>query len=303
VPEYSRPSRSGIKSSVRRWATARLLGRTGLLLGFIFVPLALMPGCGGDEGQEAGKTPMAGTTTTTETSTASNDISEPVIDGRFPVGADGHKLAMLCLGEGSPTIILESGDGDAISQFAGLMDPLAKRTLTCAYDRLGTGQSDSPTERRRTIDDVVADLHRLLDVAKVPGPYLLVGQSLGGNVAHYYAGRYPERIAGVVLLDVGLPTGDLGKEFPGPLGWRNPEHVDWVDLDRRGARRLLPLGDIPLVVVTATEGYESVKQQSAWLRLSSRSRQTTLEGGHDLHEENPDGVITEIESTLEAIRG
>ena len=300
---HSRPSRSGTESPVRRWATARLLSRPGLLLGFIFVPLALMPGCGGDESQEAGKTPMAGTTTTTETSTASNDISEPVIDGRFPVGADGHELAMLCLGEGSPTIILVSGDGDAISQFAGLMDPLAERTLTCAYDRLGTGQSDPPTERRRTIDDVVADLHRLLDAAKVPGPYLLVGQSLGGNVAHYYAGRYPERVAGVVLLDVGLPTGDLGKEFPGPLGWRNAEHVDWVDADRRGARRLLPLGDIPLVVVTATEGYESVKQQSAWLRVSSRSRQTTLEGGHDLHEENPDGVVAEIESTLEAIRG
>ncbi len=291
------------QAPARRWATARLFGRTGLLLGFILVPLAVMPGCGGDESREAGKTTGAGTTTSTETSTASNDVSEPVIDGRFPVGADRHELAILCLGEGSPTIILESGDGDAISQFAGLMDPLAKRTLTCAYDRLGTGQSDRPTERRRTIDDVVADLHRLLDAANVPGPYLLVGQSLGGNVAHYYAGRYPARVAGVVLLDVGLPTGDLGKEFPGPLGWRNPEHVDWVDADRRGARRLLPLGDIPLVVVTATDGQSSVKDQSAWLRLSSRSRQTTLEGGHDLHEENPGGVVAEIEATLDAVRG
>ena len=298
--ERSCPWRTGINSPVRRCATARLVRRTGLLLGFILVPLALLPGCGGDEGREAEKTTTTDTTTTTETS---NDVSEPVIDSRFTVGPNGRKLAMLCLGEGSPTIILASGDGDAISQFAGLMDPLAKRTLTCAYDRVGTGQSDPPTERRRTIDDVVADLHRLLDAAKVPGPYLLVGQSLGGNVAHHYAGRYPERIAGVVLLDVGPPTGDLAEEFPGPLGWRNPEHVDWVDADRRGARRLLPLGDIPLVVVTATEGLETVKQQSAWLRVSSRSRQTTLEGGHDLHEENPDGVIEEIESTLEAIRG
>jgi hypothetical protein len=300
MPGHPRRWRRGTKSAVRRSPAARFLGRTGLLL--IFVPLSLVPGCGGDEGREAGKTTTTETTTTIETSTAS-DVSEPVIDGRFPVGADGHKLAMLCLGEGSPTIILESADGDGISTWAGLLDPLSKRTLICAYDRLGTGQSDPVTERRRTVDDVVADLHRLLDAAKVPGPYVLVGQSLGGNVAHYYAGRYPERVAGVVLLDVGLPTGDLGKEFPGRLGWRNPEHVDWVDLDRRGAQRLLPLGDIPLVVVTATEGQGGVKQQSAWLRVSSRSRQTTLEGGHDLHEENPDGVVTEIESTLEAIRG
>src|SRR5918999_141 len=78
---HSRPWRSGIRSAPRRWATARLVCRTGLLLGFIFVPLALMPGCGGDESQEAGKTPTTGTTTTTETSRASNDVSEPVIDG------------------------------------------------------------------------------------------------------------------------------------------------------------------------------------------------------------------------------
>ena len=120
--ERSRPSRRGTKS-VRCWATARLLRRAGLLLGFIFVPLTLMPGCGGGESQEAGKTTMPGTTTTTETS---NDVSEPVIYGRFPVGADGNELAMLCLGEGSPTVILMSGDGDAISQFAGLMDPLPR---------------------------------------------------------------------------------------------------------------------------------------------------------------------------------
>ena len=68
-----------------------------------------MPGCGGDESQEAGKTTTTGTTTTTETS---NDVFEPVIDGRFPVGPHGHELAMLCLGEGSPTIILVSGDGE-----------------------------------------------------------------------------------------------------------------------------------------------------------------------------------------------
>jgi pimeloyl-ACP methyl ester carboxylesterase len=91
----------------------------------------------------------------------SPDAAQPPIDGRFAVGADGRELAMLCLGAGSPTIILTSGGGDAISQFAGLLDPLAKRTLTCAYDRLGTGQSDPLTERRRTIDDVVADLHRV----------------------------------------------------------------------------------------------------------------------------------------------
>ena len=78
--QRSCPWRIGINSPVRRCATARFARRTGLLLGFILVSLALLPGCGGDEGREAEKTTTTDTTTTTETS---NDVSEPVIDSRY----------------------------------------------------------------------------------------------------------------------------------------------------------------------------------------------------------------------------
>src|SRR5829696_1690532 len=177
------------------------------------------------------------------TAAAVNHASQPAIDGRFAVGPGGHELVMRCLGEGSPTIILVSAVGDAISDFAGLLAPLAKRTLTCAYDRLGTGQSDPVTERRRTIDDVIADLRGLIGAAKVPGPYLLVGQSLGGNIAHYYAGRYPARVAGVVLLDVGPQPGISRKSFRGlsvggtqntSTGWT------WIVAERGVSCRLAP---------------------------------------------------------------
>jgi hypothetical protein len=36
---------------------------------------------------------------------------------------------------------------------------------------------------------------------------------------------------------------------------------------------------------------------------SSRAEQTTIEGGHDLTSENPDGVVAEVESLLDAIEG
>jgi hypothetical protein len=62
------------------------------------------------------------------------------------------------------------------------------------------------------------------------------------------------------------------------------------------------LGDIPLWVVTATDGASDVQDQAFWLQLSSRAEQTTLEGGHDLSSENPSGVVAKIQSALDAIQ-
>jgi pimeloyl-ACP methyl ester carboxylesterase len=260
----------------------------------VLLPAIALGGCG-SEGNSS--------TTGPAEQTPRHDVTQRPADGRFPVGADRHELAVHCVGTGTPTIILEAGtDSSGIDQFVGLMDPLGQRTSTCAYDRVGTGRSDPPSARRRTIDDVVGDLHDLIDSAKLPGPYLLVGQSGGGNVAIHYAGRYPEHVAGVILIDVSAPTGDLGKEFPGPRGWRNPEHIDWVAADRLQKRRPLRIGDIPLVVLTASDGQSNAKDQRFWLRLSSNGRQKTLQGGHDLHEENPGEVIAEIAATLAAVR-
>jgi pimeloyl-ACP methyl ester carboxylesterase len=233
-------------------------------------------------------------------------MAAPVIDDRLAVGTVGHRLAIRCFGKGSPTVILESGtDSSGIEDFPRLTRALGEQTTACAYDRLGVRKSDRPTERRRTLDDAVADLHGLIDAADLAAPYVLVGASGGGLIALHYAGRYSDQVAGVVLLDVPRPIPKaLAKEFPGRLAWRNPEHLDWVDGERRLARlRPMSLEDIPLRIVTATDGQSSVKDQSVWLKLSSDARQTTIAGGHDLHWEKPESVVAEIQSTLEAIRG
>jgi len=51
--------------------------------------------------------------------------------------------------------------------------------MTCAYDRANVGASDTASTPR-SASDVVNDLHRLLETADVPGPYVLAGQSAGG---------------------------------------------------------------------------------------------------------------------------
>src|SRR3712207_8143669 len=51
----------------------------------------------------------------------------------------------------------------------------------------------------RSAAEVVADLHALLTVARVPGPYVLAGHSLGGLYARLYATTYHDAVSGLVL--------------------------------------------------------------------------------------------------------
>jgi pimeloyl-ACP methyl ester carboxylesterase len=153
------------------------------------------------------------------------------------------------------------------------------------------------------LDDATADLHALIEAADLPVPFVHVGASGGGPIALYYASRYPDDVAGVVLIDVTQDDPKEGaKYFPGAKAWNNSEHLDVVDAARR-LMRLPPLalGDIPLRVITAAEGQSNAENQSAWLKLSSDAEQTTLPGGHDLVEENTEGVVAELQELLDAI--
>jgi len=97
-------------------------------------------------------------------------------------------------------------------------------------------------------------------------------------------------------------TVDLDEEFPGALGWKNPEHLDYVDAERTLAPHPPSLGDISVSVVTATDGASSVEDQSFWLALSTDSQQKSLTGDHDLTSDNQGGVIAEIHAALDAVR-
>ena len=232
-----------------------------------------------------------------------NDVSEPTIEESFAVDADGRQLALLCYGEGSPTVFLEPGDGGSGDEYSFVMRPLGEQTTTCTYDRPGFGRSDPPSKARRTLDDATGDLHALIEAADLPLPFVHVGASGGGPIALYYAARYPDDVAGVVLLDVTKDDPEEGaKFFPGAQAWKNAEHLDVVDAVRR-VTRLAPLAleDTPLRVITAAEGASDAGNQSYWLKLSSDAQQTKLAGGHDLVEENTEGVIAEVQKLLDAI--
>ena len=116
-----------------------------------------------------------------------------------------HRLYLSCNGTGEPTVILEPGLGGTSAAWGWIEPTVAAHTRVCVYDRAGRGHSD-PSPDPQDGDQIATDLHTLLDRAGVTGPLVMVGHSLGGLYVLDYAARYPQQVAGIVLLDTTPPT-------------------------------------------------------------------------------------------------
>ncbi|WP_350343203.1 alpha/beta hydrolase [Proteinivorax tanatarense] len=130
------------------------------------------------------------------------------------IGED--KMHIYGKGEGDLTIVFTSGgSGFTYGHFYEAFNELAKENRVVAYDRPGYGWSES-TSRPRTLEQINKDLYELLDKSGETGPYVLVGHSIGGTEVLQFAQRYPELVAGVVMLDAG--SVNYHKQEP-PLSW------------------------------------------------------------------------------------
>jgi pimeloyl-ACP methyl ester carboxylesterase len=122
------------------------------------------------------------------------------------VDVGGYKLHLYCTGTGGPTVVLDALFPGTVSNWAWVQPEIAKVTSVCAYDRAGLGWSDAGPEPRDARQHAT-ELHALLTNAGVPGPYVLVGHSLGGLSVRMFADLYPDEVAGMVLVEGTNPDG------------------------------------------------------------------------------------------------
>ena len=101
--------------------------RGPVTIGLAAVAVAsMLSACGGDDDPTADVT----TTTRAEATTTTATESEPErLFGSFDVG--GRELSITCLGTGSPTVIMEPGEGQDHTQFGAIQRTLSERTRAC----------------------------------------------------------------------------------------------------------------------------------------------------------------------------
>jgi pimeloyl-ACP methyl ester carboxylesterase len=169
---------------------------------------------------------------------ASDDVHDAAPGKLYDVG--GHRLHLDCHGHGSPTVVLFNSLGGISAGWARITAPVSEVTRVCAYDRAGEGWSDeaeTPQDGVQTAED----LHTLLATAGEHGPYVLVGHSTGGTHTMAYSVRYPEQVAGLVLLDSSSPEQFTRMPaFPGQYAMMRRLYGVLPTLSRLGLGQLVP---------------------------------------------------------------
>ena len=296
-------------------------------------------------GMTVASAPTADATTVARPAAAGAGVTVDASRGDFSglVEIDGgRRLYLECRGQGSPTVVLEAGGGDTSdvwslrlpeSHQTPVMPAVAGYTRVCAYDRPGTVSPSGQPSRSETVplprpvSQMVGDLHAVLAAAHVPGPYVLVGHSLGGLVSRLYAGTYPDQVAGFVSVDA---AHEIFYEAFVALLRPDQYQVPGLEIDvaataaaMRRARVQQPLRPMPMIVLEHSRnakrfpnpfGFPTTYPLEALERAfqSAQDDLTELVPGarhiiaqrsaHNIHVEQPDLVNRSIRQLISTIR-
>jgi pimeloyl-ACP methyl ester carboxylesterase len=249
-----------------------------------------------------------------------------VSDANVPFGS--LSLHLRCRGEGTPVVVLDAGLGNDSGVWSAVQAGVASTARVCAYDRAGLGAS-GPAPRPHSNAMMAEELLELLRTAALPGPYVLVGHSMGGVNVRLLAGAHPEAVAGMVLVDAMseaqpaqywslIPEEDMAMFRAGIA--QLPEGTDFETLSRGLAdvAKAGNLGAKPLVVLTrdvedappGTPPEKVTQMRSAWQHmqadlagLSTNSAHVVVKGAHHMiHVERPGMVAAAIREVVGAVR-
>ena len=192
------------------------------------------------------------------------------------VNVDGYKMHIYCMGEGSPTIVLDHEGSGSSMDWALIQPKLAEHTRVCAYDRAGFGWSDA-NPAPRTMEQQVHELHELLQGANELGPYILVGHSYGARISRVFAARYRDEVNGMVLMDAGIMADD--PRYPAELRLQAESDNKMI----RTASRLAPFGIVrlawPLMGLPSYDLSEDARLASVSFNVSSQHFQSLIAQG------------------------
>ena len=233
------------------------------------------------------------------------------------VDVGGGRLWMESAGKGGPTVVLDYGLGGPVNTWQGIFPEIAKFTRVVQYHRAGYGRSDAPWSPY-SFTSAATQLRTMLQRANVPGPYVLVGHSLGNAHLRAFAHLFPDDVAGLVFIDpVNTRIFDNMtekekaeeevwiKEFAlrAPEGGRSElKFLTTGERDFKELRSFRRPPDVPMVLLVAGRHEAGAKwsrsvieEYGPWIYESSEGGLVLdPESTHYIHRDNPGLVISSI---------
>ena len=113
---------------------------------------------------------------------------------------NNNKIEVQYKGNSGPLIVILTGMGCPFDEWYNIIENVYLNNRILTFHRRGLGQSEIGGNIRGT-ETTVQDLVGLLDHFGIKEPIYVVGHSYGGLCAQHFAKAYPDRVAGVILVD------------------------------------------------------------------------------------------------------
>ena len=218
---------------------------------------------------------------------------------------------------GSATVVFENGLDGKMIWWDKIIPEIANTATTFAYNRPGYGGSDPATTPRDGLH-IIDELRLLLRSNDLTPPYILVGHSLGGLYMQFFARRYPEEVAGLILVDSTHPNQfkDKGAIDNWPAWFRILFHWylsaaarEEMDLINTTGDQVLALPAFlqkPVIVLSALQPMQEKsvladdanEKRKDIAHLYPGSKQVWVDSGHGIPQEKPEPVIEAIRAVL-----
>lgn len=117
-------------------------------------------------------------------------------------GAHGLELHLLEWSTQGVPLVLLHGLGNEAHLWDDFVPSVVDHYRVLALDQRGHGDSDWDPEARYDAESMTDDLEAVLEALQIDR-FVLLGFSMGGRVSMTFAGRHPERLAGLVIADIG----------------------------------------------------------------------------------------------------
>lgn len=230
---------------------------------------------------------------------------------------EGRALSYRVLGSGQPVLVMISGLGDGMRSFDGVAPRLATQGTVIVYDRAGYGGSALGKGLR---DAAAADreLSALLVQSGVRGPYFVLGHSLGGLFAEYFAAQHAGEVQGLILEEsrpadfaTRCQSAALrGCTPPAALMAMTPKgaQAEWAALSTttREVGRVSPSTRPTLIMSrplphapSAWEAFWAAEQANLAARFENGMQVIAPSGGHYLHRDAADWFVASVSAFMQ----